>query len=226
MSLSDADLLRLPSGRHRLSRERVSHSQRLRMLAAMFQAVGERGWAGTRIADVVSVAGVSRATFYEHFSGIDECLAEALDAGLSELLDILDAEARRRRDDPGMDLPTRMRAFFDGYVFALKANPGFATVIHVETLRSTDLVRAHRAVLLAKLASRVQRAYEAQRRVDPTLQERPESFFLMLVGGMDEIMRERIRTLGADTGIEGFADEAAQLTTLALVPDRAPRKRS
>ena len=49
----------LPRGRHRLTREQVTTSQRERMLVAMADAVAELGYAKTSVAEVIRRAGVS-----------------------------------------------------------------------------------------------------------------------------------------------------------------------
>jgi AcrR family transcriptional regulator len=57
---------------------------RLRLLHAMATAVAEKGYAAVTIADVVARAGVSKRTFYEHFTSKQDCLfscyADASDA--------------------------------------------------------------------------------------------------------------------------------------------------
>jgi AcrR family transcriptional regulator len=67
----------LPRGRHGLSRDQVLASQRDRMLDALCQAVAEKGYAETAVADVIERAGVSRETFYEHFAGKEDCFLSA-----------------------------------------------------------------------------------------------------------------------------------------------------
>ena len=42
-------------------------SQRERLFGAMVSISSEKGYEATRIADLVKLAGVSRAAFYEHF---------------------------------------------------------------------------------------------------------------------------------------------------------------
>jgi AcrR family transcriptional regulator len=67
----------LAGGRHGLTAEQVRTSQRERIVDAMTAAVGEHGYHGIRVADVVWRAGVSRKTFYELFAGKDDCFAAA-----------------------------------------------------------------------------------------------------------------------------------------------------
>ncbi len=47
---------------------------RLRLLEGMSVAVARKGYADVTIADVVAEAGVSKRTFYEHFSSKQDCL--------------------------------------------------------------------------------------------------------------------------------------------------------
>ena len=76
------ELSRLPPGRHGLPRDFVVHNQRERLIAGLAEAVAEKGYGGTTIADITRHAAVSRRTFYEHFDGKDECFVAAFDAPL------------------------------------------------------------------------------------------------------------------------------------------------
>jgi AcrR family transcriptional regulator len=79
----------LPRGRHGLSRDEVLASQRGRMLDAICQAVAEKGYAGTSVADVIERAGVSRETFYEHFAGKEDCFLAAYELASATLRDAI-----------------------------------------------------------------------------------------------------------------------------------------
>src|SRR2546423_10680376 len=118
----------LPSGRHRLSREQVMASQRGRMLAAMAEAVAEKGYVGTAVADVIERAGVSRETFYEHFSGKEDCFLAAYDTGAEALLEVMGAALVGSRAGPEKRLDRVLQAYFD----ALAAEPAFAHTFLIE----------------------------------------------------------------------------------------------
>src|SRR6185437_3658246 len=75
----------LPRGPHKLSREEVERSQRDRILWAMAEVSAERGYAHVSVADVLSRAGVSRATFYQLFRDKEDCFGAAYEA-LAELI--------------------------------------------------------------------------------------------------------------------------------------------
>lgn len=76
---------KFPSGSRRLPAELVRAVQRERLIAAMFDAAATRGYRETNVQDVIERAGVSRPTFYEHFSNKDDCFLAAFDAGARRL---------------------------------------------------------------------------------------------------------------------------------------------
>ncbi|HEY2216171.1 MAG TPA: helix-turn-helix domain-containing protein, partial [Solirubrobacteraceae bacterium] len=70
---------RLPHGPHRLGTEEVIRNQRTRMHGAMIEAVAANGYEGTSVKQVVSLAGVSRRSFYEQFANKQECFLATYD---------------------------------------------------------------------------------------------------------------------------------------------------
>jgi AcrR family transcriptional regulator len=56
---------------------------RTRILEAVVQLVGERGYRNVTVAMIVGRAKVSRRTFYEQFRGLQDCFATVLDLGLT-----------------------------------------------------------------------------------------------------------------------------------------------
>lgn len=77
----------LPRGRHRLSRAEVTRNQRDRILDGLAEAMSERGFVATSVADVIRHAGVSRETFYQQFAS----KADAFDAALDIAWELLTA---------------------------------------------------------------------------------------------------------------------------------------
>lgn len=137
--MTDASPQRLPRGRHGLSRDEVETSQRLRMLVAMADAVMEKGYVGTSVADVIKRAGVSRETFYQMFSSKADCFMKAFDAAAEVLMSTVETVAHLDRAtlarDDDRDAATRVAQFeqvFGGYLEALAANPAYARLFLVE----------------------------------------------------------------------------------------------
>lgn len=52
-------------------------AHRERLLTAVTDAIADRGYHATTVAEVIAYAGVSRATFYEHFADKDACVLAA-----------------------------------------------------------------------------------------------------------------------------------------------------
>lgn len=200
-----SDTQRLPSGRHQLSREQVASSQRERLFAAVIAVVGERGWSATRIADVVARAGVSRATFYAHFPSLDACLAQGFDASVAQFADYLGRVAAARAEGRMED---RLPAYFEAYVTALQRIDGLPRTLHVEMLRASDEVLEARHRVLDVLARSLEATYARTRDLEPHRPHRSPASFDLLVGGMDELLRERIRS---NAGLTGFVEEATQV---------------
>src|SRR5215471_15065175 len=71
---------------------------RRRLLDAMSHTVARKGYSDTTIADLAAHARVSRRTFYEHFTGKDECLIALYEAASDQALSVLQAAIDARRD--------------------------------------------------------------------------------------------------------------------------------
>lgn len=70
---------KLPHGPHGMDRAAVARNQRVRMYGAMIESVARKGYAKTSVADVISLAGVSRRAFYEHFTNKASCFVATHD---------------------------------------------------------------------------------------------------------------------------------------------------
>ncbi len=98
------------------------------MFRAIAEAVGEKGFARATVADVISRAGVSRETFYEHFSDKDACFLAALEEGARVLLEILSSALVHAQGDPVQRLDQVLKA----YLNTLAAEPAFAKAFLID----------------------------------------------------------------------------------------------
>jgi AcrR family transcriptional regulator len=98
------------------------------MLRSVADAVAEKGFAWVTVADIISRAGVSRETFYEHFSDKEECFIAALDEGARALLEILGAVVATDADDPVERLDRVLKA----YLNTLAGEPAFAKAFLID----------------------------------------------------------------------------------------------
>jgi len=120
----------LPKGRHGLSREEVESSQRTRILVGMAEAMGERGFVDTTVADVIARAGVSRESFYRLFASKDACFAAAFDQASGILLQRITAAAGGT--SAADDRFGRAERAITAYLDTLAAEPSWARLFIVE----------------------------------------------------------------------------------------------
>lgn len=86
---------KFPSGVRKLPAELIKTIQRERLIVAILSAVAELGYLETNVQDVIDRAGVSRPTFYEHFSNKEDCFLAAFDTSAERLRTKVEAAVRR-----------------------------------------------------------------------------------------------------------------------------------
>ena len=157
--MTETPVQRLPRGRHGLSRDEVESSQRLRMLVAMADAMMDKGYVGTSVADVIKRAGVSRETFYQQFSSKADCFSATFDAAADAVLGAIAADLRvdlaELGSDGHTDPATRYARFvqaFTAYLEALAAHPAYARLFHALLDRGVALAPGPYEVLFPGLA--------------------------------------------------------------------------
>src|SRR3954449_330700 len=90
----------LPRGQHALPRHVVVVAQKRRMHEGVVRAVAEKGYPATTVTDIIGNAGVSRSTFYEHFSDKEDCFLSAYDEGAEVHFQQVVRAGVRAPDDP------------------------------------------------------------------------------------------------------------------------------
>ena len=175
---------RLPRGTHGLDRSLVAASQRTRLLEAVGRAVAERGYAAATIDDIVRDAGVSKKTFYEHFSDKLECFLAAYEAASDELLEHVRA-AQEGADGEWLE---RTRAGIHAYLRWLAAEPALARVFLIE-------IAAAGPVAL-ELRERMRDRYADRMRELQTAGDVPDEIFHAVVAGADDLVVRRLREGG------------------------------
>ena len=178
---------RLPRGSHGLDREVVEASQRTRLLEAVGRAVAERGYATATIDDIVRRAGVSKATFYDHFADKEDCFLAAYEAASEELL-----ERVREAHESHEDWRERARAGIAAYLRWLAAEPALARVYLVEVAAAGPAALERREALRDRYAELM-----SERRVggQPRL---PIEISHAVVAAVDDVVVRHIREHGAE----------------------------
>jgi AcrR family transcriptional regulator len=189
----------LPPGRHGLSRDFVKANQRERMLDAVADVVSFQGYVAMSVEDIVGAAGVSRRTFYDHFTGKEDAFLQAFDRIARELL---------RRVNAAFD---HSATFAEAVIGCLReclefaaSEPRFAEMCIGEVLAAGPAAIERRNAVLGELAELLERSA----RTVPDGLSPPEVTAEALIGGVYEVVYARV--------LQG---QAAELP--ALLPDLA-----
>ncbi|MGN6254478.1 MAG: TetR/AcrR family transcriptional regulator [Solirubrobacterales bacterium] len=89
---------KFPSGVRKLPPDLIRTVQRERLIVAMLSAAADLGYLETNVQDVIDRAGVSRPTFYEHFSNKEDCFLAAFDISAQRLRKKIEAATRKGGD--------------------------------------------------------------------------------------------------------------------------------
>jgi AcrR family transcriptional regulator len=145
-AIADAEsdqLERLPRGRHNLTREQVEGSQRVRIMRAMAEAVGELGYVKTTVAEVLKRAGVSRETFYAQFDDKHDCFMAAFDRSAEEMINRMTVAFEQVSDSDGSE-EERISMMLASFLNLLAEEPGIARTYYVEVYAAGQEAIEHR----------------------------------------------------------------------------------
>jgi AcrR family transcriptional regulator len=144
---------KLPRGRHGLTREAVAESQRERLLRAMAEAVAERGYVNTPVAEVLARAHVSRESFYEHFANKEDCFLAAYDFAAETVMGAMAQELGQLGTTP----PTldTLDAVLGRYLDALADEQAMARTFLVEAYAAGPAALARRTEIQGRFGAAV-----------------------------------------------------------------------
>jgi AcrR family transcriptional regulator len=134
-----------------LSRAEVVANQRGRIFDGFAVALSYHGYEDTKVTDIVELAGVSRATFYERFESKELCFAAAFEDGVERLTVAIEA-ATAGGDDWARRLDAGLKAALD----FLAAGPALANLLLVESLAAARPARLEYERSLQRLAGALQ----------------------------------------------------------------------
>ena len=125
---------KFPSGVRKLPSDLISAVQRERLIAAMLKATSELGYRETTVQEVIERAGVSRPTFYEHFSNKEDCFLAAFDSTAKRLRERIGAAARKG----GGEWRNRLRFGLETLLNFAATEPDAARTLVVEARAASD----------------------------------------------------------------------------------------
>lgn len=180
----------VPRGRHAPPLEVRQSRQRGRLFAAAAAVFARVGYADATAEAIAREAGMSKATFYEHFANKEECIIALFDAATEMVLDAMrQAAARDEADDPR----TRVRSTLGAFLETLATYPDESQTLLVEIVGAGPRAMERRDRALEAVAQYVEElnADDAARGVTPRLAEH-EAF--AIVGAVVELASRQIRT--------------------------------
>lgn len=191
-------------------RAQAAASQRDRLLVAMADACVDTGYANTRVADVISRAGVSRRTFYEFFDNLEDCFLATYDRGVEALSEILAAALAELPPDVGWR--ETLRSLVRTYLEVLAAEPAFSQFALVEVLAAGRAARDRYLATVDRFHSLVRLvddlACREEGRTDPT----SDLVLAMFAGGINRFaMTEVLAGRGGE-----LAHHADAISDLAM----------
>jgi AcrR family transcriptional regulator len=186
----------------------VSDIQRARLLAGAVAAVGELGYERTTVARITARARISRRTFYEMFTGREDCLAGVVDDVVSQLERELRAAALE-----GASWLERVRMGLWTILCFLDREPLLARVCVVEASRAGELVQGRRGMVLARLVQALEKG-RPRGRAEGSGALTAEG----LVGAVLAIVQARL----SQTPREPLAGLLGELTGMIVLPYLGP----
>jgi AcrR family transcriptional regulator len=205
----------LPPGRHRLGRSFVEANQRQRILDAVADVASLAGYAAMSVEDIISVAGVSRRTFYDTFASKEDAFLAALDGVVEELLGEIGAVYRATTT-----FPDGVRDCLAAFLRFVTDQPQQAELLLIESLAAGPAAIERRTQTLKTFAEMLRNG--AERLTNG--RSPPELTAETVVGGIYEVVYSRLIAGEVEQLLELQADLAYSLMQPYLGAEAAMRE--
>jgi AcrR family transcriptional regulator len=156
-------------------------------MAAFTELLAERGYNAVRIGELSARAGVSRATFYEHFADKQQCLIAAYDHFMATLLSAMTTEIDQR-----MPWSEFIDATLAGYLGTLERDPTAARAFVIEMDAAGRIARERRRTEVHSFAALLTDRHQAMRALHPSLGPLPEPVWLTVALAVRELVRDAL----------------------------------
>ncbi len=182
----------VPRGRHAPPLEVRQDRQRRRLHEAAAEVFARVGYADATAESIAREAGMSKATFYEHFDNKEDCIVELFDSSLERLLGAM------RAGEPAAGTKPAGGAAYRGSIVALldmmAEHPNFTQTLLVEIIGAGPRAIERRDNFLAGFAAYVddRNANEAAAGRSPRFASPHDAF--AIVGAVVELASRQLRT--------------------------------
>lgn len=153
------------------------------MLAAVVEVVSHVGYSSMTVSDVITQAGVSRRTFYEHFSNKEDVFLAAYDHVVDLVL--ADVSAAYEQGETWID---RVRLGLEAFVSRLAQQPALAHVCVVEVLAAGPRALARRSSAMDRFRRFMTPGYDET----PAAAGAPSVAADAVIGGIYEVIYSHV----------------------------------
>lgn len=179
-----------------------------RLLDGLASSIGDRGYRETTVADIVRHARTSKRTFYEHFSGKDDCLVELLRRNNADLIAGIQAAV-----DGEADWQLQVRQAVGAYVDHIEARPAVTLSWIREAPALGAVARPLHRQAMDHLTDMMVTLTESPGFRRARLTPIPPSIALILLGGLRELTALFVED-GGD--VRGLVEPAVAAATALL----------
>ena len=181
----------MPRGRHAPPLEVRQVRQRGRLFAAASAVFARMGYADATAEAIAREAGMSKATFYEHFANKEECIIALFDVGTRDVLNVM----RNAADETPADDPrARVRVTLGAFLGTLAEFPDDSQTLLVEIVGAGPRAMEHRDRALEAVSQYLIELNEqdAERGATPLLASPHDAY--AITGAVVELASRQIRT--------------------------------
>jgi AcrR family transcriptional regulator len=181
----------VPRGRHAPPLEIRLGEQRRRLFAAAASVFSRVGYVDATAEAIAREAGMSKATFYEHFANKEDCIVALFDTATEVVLEAMRAAGQASRAEP---IELRIRATIDAFLQALADFPNEAQTLLVEIVGAGPRAMERRDRALDAVAQYIDdfNRADAERGATARLASPDDAF--AIVGAVVELASRQIRT--------------------------------
>jgi AcrR family transcriptional regulator len=207
-----------PRGRHAPPLEVRQDRQRARLFAAASAVFARTGFADATAEAIAREAGMSKATFYEHFGNKEECILALFDAAIDV---VVEGIATAARDHGGETPQGRVGASVGAFLAVIDAFPDQAQTLLVEIIGAGPRAAERRDAALSRVAEYIDEANrtDAEAGIVERLASPHDSF--AIVGAIVELASRQLRTKEPEDIRE--LEPVIQRLVLGLVGAAPPR---
>jgi AcrR family transcriptional regulator len=184
-----AERATVPRGRHAPPLDVRLTVQRRRLFEAAAAVFARSGYADATAEAIAREAGMSKATFYEHFANKEECILALFDEAATEVLRAMADAAGAAGKDPRARIAAGTRAFLDMVV----EHPDEARTLLVEIIGAGERGAQRRDNVMASFAEVIdaENAAAARKGAMPRFASSDDAF--AVVGAVIELASRQLR---------------------------------